>query len=546
MSVQNSIYFDPTALLILKKEIDNTLQYVESTVSELIEEKTAPFGIDDALTQLEQTVKILEFIELPQLALLSQYCAEIMHKFVDQPANIRNRDISAFSDGIIMLKRYVEFICLREVHVPQFLIDSLNQLEIALGKPLTQVGESLIQNIVLDKILDTHNFESIATSDFVLSLFKSSLNRLFNQTETTQDFEALKFVGRYLAQLGQNSQHQHYWQLIQITFDQLDEIVLSDARLRILAKIQFHASELILSPETLTIEPLDQANLLSLAISQDTEISHQLRQQFNVGDSLLTDTQLHIFSRHLFGPDQNTIESVSELLTIQLGHVRHQIEQLYTDFTDEKLQSARTQLHDLANIFLLMNLNEAHSELSNQANQLNKKNIVDNPDFAQRLMNSILAAINSIGILKRNFAPTKLQYNLNNMNISLDQLDTAHKILIEESQILINDSSEILIKSYTQVEQLDLRLLSENFKQLSGVAYFLDTESIYQALLNSSNFINEKLNQQITLSKQNILDLLESLASLDLLIYYLRHNQPVVPQIFKVALANSQKLKAVA
>lgn len=551
MSVQNSIYFDPTALLILKKEIDSTLRNVESTVSDLIEEKTAPFGIDDALAQLEQTIKVFEFIELPQLAVLSQYCAEVMHKFIEQPANIRNRDISAFSDGITMLKRYVEFICLREVHVPQFLIDSLNQLEIALGKPLTQAGESLIgnnlvQNIGADTILNDAQFEPIDSSDFALSLFKSSLNRLFNQTETAQDFDALKFVGLYLAQVGQNTQYQQYWQLVHTTFNQLDEIVLSDARLRILAKIQTQASELISSPDKLTIEPIDQANLLSLAISQENSSSQQLRQHFQVNENILTDTQLHIFSRHLFGPDQNTIEAVSELLTLQLNQVRQEIEQLYTDISDEKIQLVRNQLFNLAQSFLIMNLNEAHAELTYQANHLNKKNILENPDFAQRMMNCILSAINSIGILKRNFAPTKLQYNLNNMNISLDQLDEAHKILMEESQILINDSSELLIKLLTHHDQVDLKLLSENFRQLSGAAYFLNAESVYQALLNSSDLILEKLDQQTLLSKQNIHDLLESLASLDLMIYYLKNKQPVVPQIFKLALAHSQKLKAVA
>ncbi len=35
-----------------------------------------------------------------------------------------------------MVKRYIEFICLREVEVPQFLLDTLNSLEKALSKPL--------------------------------------------------------------------------------------------------------------------------------------------------------------------------------------------------------------------------------------------------------------------------------------------------------------------------------------------------------------------------------------------------------------------------
>ena len=55
MSYQSSIYFDPTALLIVKKEIDQIIDQVENTVSELIEDQTLPFGIDDAFIRLEQS-----------------------------------------------------------------------------------------------------------------------------------------------------------------------------------------------------------------------------------------------------------------------------------------------------------------------------------------------------------------------------------------------------------------------------------------------------------------------------------------------------------
>lgn len=49
MSEHNSIQFDPTALLIIKNEIDNSIKLVEGAVSTLIEEQALPFGIDDAL-----------------------------------------------------------------------------------------------------------------------------------------------------------------------------------------------------------------------------------------------------------------------------------------------------------------------------------------------------------------------------------------------------------------------------------------------------------------------------------------------------------------
>ena len=43
-----------------------------------------------------------------------------------------------------MVKRYIEFICLREIQVPQFLLTTLNNLELALNKPLTTSGQAIV------------------------------------------------------------------------------------------------------------------------------------------------------------------------------------------------------------------------------------------------------------------------------------------------------------------------------------------------------------------------------------------------------------------
>ena len=128
MSYQTSIHFDPTALLIIKKEVDNSIQQVETAVSSLVEDQSLPFGIDDSLIQFEQCAQVLRLIDMPQLSQLIQYCADVMRKIMQNPQQIVTQDVVALSEGTTMLKRYIEFICLREVRVPQFLLDTLNNL----------------------------------------------------------------------------------------------------------------------------------------------------------------------------------------------------------------------------------------------------------------------------------------------------------------------------------------------------------------------------------------------------------------------------------
>lgn len=89
MSYQTSIHFDPTALLIIKNEVDNSIKLVESAVSTLAEDQTLPFGIDDALNQFEQCAQVLALIDMSSLAKLlnipQSLCARswgILHRLI--------------------------------------------------------------------------------------------------------------------------------------------------------------------------------------------------------------------------------------------------------------------------------------------------------------------------------------------------------------------------------------------------------------------------------------------------------------------------------
>ncbi len=200
MSYQTSIHFDPTALLIIKNEIDNSIKLVESAVSTLAEDQSLPFGIEDTLAQFQQCAHVLALIDIPHLAQIAAYSAELMRKIMSDPQHIDHDQVVALSEGTTMLKRYVEFICLREVKVPQFLLDTLNQLEKALDKPLTREGEPLVP--LLDFMSPEFKLPAaphLEQSSYVHQLYKMCLNRILKQQETELDLQGIKLVGAYLA-----------------------------------------------------------------------------------------------------------------------------------------------------------------------------------------------------------------------------------------------------------------------------------------------------------------------------------------------------------
>ncbi|MGX9608479.1 chemotaxis protein [Acinetobacter sp. T63] len=547
MSYQTSIHFDPTALLIIKNEVDNSIKLVESAVSTLAEDQTLPFGIDDALNQFEQCAQVLALIDMSSLAKIAQYSAELMRKIMGNPAQIKTEDVIALSEGTTMLKRYIEFICLREVKIPQFLLDTLNRLERALGKPLTQEGQHI------ESLLDCIHPEfklpqapGLEKSGYVHQLYKLSLYKLLKQEESELDLQAMKLVGTYLAGLSAQHPSQQYWNLVYVALNQIDNLLLNEPRLRTLISIELNMRQYFAAPDSFQAQLSDLANILSLCISQEDQVAQHIREQLNIGEDLLTDTQLQVFSRHLYGPDFETMQTISALATSEMAQIRNDIEYNYQNMTPEKTQELQTKLKDLANIFKVLNLNEAHRDLLVQADALSQAEVLKEESFAQQLMNTILSAMNSIGVLERHHTSSRLQLRVNNMHISLDRLDEAHEVLLSETKTLIDLAQQILVQ---HVQDQDVHLLENTCTQLrevAGALLFLNEEKGQQALLTAADFIYRKCEAGETLSSDELNAVLDTLAGADMLIDNLKNKQPVLQSMFDVALASSEKLKAVA
>lgn len=118
MSYQTSIHFDPTALLIIKNEIDNSIKLVETAVNTLAEEQAFLVLMMHSIS-LSNAHRCLPWLicrichRSPSIQL--SWCAR----------SWLNRSKSRLVMWLpsvkctTMLKRYIEFICLREVKVPQ-------------------------------------------------------------------------------------------------------------------------------------------------------------------------------------------------------------------------------------------------------------------------------------------------------------------------------------------------------------------------------------------------------------------------------------------
>ena len=74
--------------------------------------------------------------------------------------------------------------------------------------------------------------------------------------------------------------------------------------------------------------------------------------------------------------------------------------------------------------------------------KLNSAQDFQNEQFTQTIMNSLLTALNDLGLLIRQYRSNLLQYPVNNANIALDRLDNAYKVLVHELKALVDLSSQ--------------------------------------------------------------------------------------------------------
>lgn len=144
MSSQVSIRFDPSALLTIKKEIDDSVRRVEIAIQTLHDEQQIPFELEETLEHFDQCAQVLQLIDMGHLSQMIGYISLLVRKIMQAPALTDATTMAALSEGTTMLKRYIEFTALHEVKAPQFLLDTLNRLELALAnRSRKKVNDSL-------------------------------------------------------------------------------------------------------------------------------------------------------------------------------------------------------------------------------------------------------------------------------------------------------------------------------------------------------------------------------------------------------------------
>ncbi|SDB99376.1 hypothetical protein [Acinetobacter boissieri] len=546
MADQTTVSFNPTSLLMVKSEIERSIQQIEILVTSLIEERKEPLELDDALLHLKQCAQVLLLLKQYNLSKVVEYSALLIIEMAKEPEHIKQRNAFVVSHALLSAKRYIDFSCLEEKSIPQFLLCDLNALEQQLHLPKTTEAAALEQ--VLDHIPEVaFDGEQITESSvYVHQLYKICLKQLFRQNTSTLNSHALKAVGEHLVHLSMNKPSSSYWKLVYQLFAHINDVFLNVTRLRIFVQIEKNIDN-FLTKSNFKPSMSEVANIIYICLAQDSAVSEKLQEQLEYSGHIIADRDLSGLRKKLFSADYETVRTITQLLTEEITAIYQELEVKYQNLSTERLGVLHQQALAIKQILSVLNMHDIASDLEQYLPLLQNPTQIKQESLVNQLMQSLLSALNHLRLYARQKTPRLLRYKVVNQNIALDRLDDAYETLSQELQSLIDEGSNQLMQYVVTPEQNLIATLPTLLDEIAGAARFVfDNDSIYQAALNSARFIETCFEEQIIIKENDIKTLLSVYASIDIALKEMKNHQPIMLDMFTVALNNTQQLQAVA
>ena len=124
-----------TSLSVVRDELFATIDEAELALEQFIAERENGSLLQQAVENLHQVRGTLKLIELVGAEMLAQ---EVLQQATDIPAGAgeeRDGQLSALSNALHVLRRYLEIIDAHRQEVPELLLPAINELRLAGGQP---------------------------------------------------------------------------------------------------------------------------------------------------------------------------------------------------------------------------------------------------------------------------------------------------------------------------------------------------------------------------------------------------------------------------
>lgn len=539
---------DVTALNLIKPEVDVSLAQIEGALSTFVEDNSNNTPLAESVEQMEQVYGALRLIDIHGAAELAEVLFALLRQVNKLQEKTPDAYYSALGSGMMVLGRYLEYVQIKAVNLPQLLIPSINEARQALALP--PLGEGYFLDVPY--LPDSHIVEPLAIDHAqAIALAKrirlmyqiGTINLLKDQAQPVH-FRLMRRALERATQLCTGKPLALLWWVGEAALEAFSQgVELNQARKRLLSQLEQQLKLLVL-PQGLN-QPVDMAVLAnSLAVVGLGETGakvQEVQRAFDLGSSCISQTQLKIQSNTMFGPGGSVIKTVATVLKEEITHIKEILDVIARgarsdDEEENSYESVAASILKASQTLIMLSLNDVANAMRRQSVVVSQWTDVPTEDGLNTLFDVLLQADNAVATLDREMTPGA-QTVINNNRISLHQLDEARSFLVQETRnglALIKRSVLAYIETNGE-DPMHLSNIPTTLQSTSGGLEFLLVPRGAVILRTVVPFVEVWANSKKMPAMTIIETFADVIACIDYFLESLEVNKPISENVFEIA-----------
>ncbi|MVW75953.1 ferrous iron transporter B [Pseudomonas xionganensis] len=532
-----------SSLSLVRDELFTTMEEAESSLEQFIADRHNGSLLQQAVENLHQVRGTLNLVELAGAELLAQ---EVLDQATDIPTgagNERDTQLSALSNALHVLRRYLEHVEANRQEMPELLLPAINDLRQAGGQ--APLAESFFFSVRLD-----HPRPRTAPVALDAAAKENEGRRLRHMYQVgllgfirEQNVQAsLKLMGRALGRLDSLFANEPRGRLCWIAAAAVEaqlegQLLPRKARKQLFSRIDRELKQLLVNgqyeaPRNLLKELL---YLVALADTRGALVA-PIREIFALTSLPFTDHLLEEEYQRLAGPGQSVMRSLSAAIREELASVKDMLDLIERGTVNaDSLSNLHALLGKLSKTLGMVGLSSAGNSLNAQLPVVGawREDSPPPPQELLKLADAVLYVEGMVASLEkgqgRDSRPSHTQPGDEAESFAQHQLNEARIVVVDEAQAGLAMAKRA-ITSYLESsgERMHLSNVPVSLQAVRGGLWFLGQERAAMLVGACAEYIQKQMfDAQQMPSEQMLETLADALSSLE---YFLEAGAVMRPE----------------
>ncbi|MCJ8168012.1 ferrous iron transporter B [Atopomonas sediminilitoris] len=516
------------SLSMVRDVLFATMEQAEQNLEHFIAERDNSSLLQASVECLQQIQGTLRIVDLPGAALLAREMCQAATDIPEGAGSERDGQLSAISNALFVLRRYLENLETNRVELPELLIPVINELRQVCNEPL--LDESYFFSVRLDHKRATQGVpeDNPVLQKRLRQMYQVGLLDLLRENKP---YAGMKIMSRALhrldGQLGAGPLTRLCWAAAAALETMVDaHMLLRPSRKRLFARVDRELRQIMTASAGYNEpQPLLKELLYVVAVGDGKgPLASQVKQVFNLTALPFNDQYLEEQYQQMAGPGHSVMRSVSVALREELSGLKDLVDLIERGAAQS---DAFAQLHALlgrlAKTLGVVGLTSAGNALDAQlpvvkrwidAEQLGPR------EELNRLADAVLYTESMVASLERgerNLRPAEVTPGSEAESFAANQLAEARIVLLDEAASgLALAKRAITAYLESNGDKLHLANVPSSLQAVRGGLWFLEQQRAGELIGLCADYIQQHMLESGGMPSEQMLETLaDALTSLE-------------------------------